>query len=130
VPEPAVSGEPLGEAVYPPGYPIPPAYPLAPVYPIPPEYPIPIVVVPCVGAGCYLGPNHRPHWPHHPDPNKGPHRQHHPDRDKDPHHAGSNPDQRHHEYTNPSYGSPSSRDYNAQPRLGAGDRSPNGRGRS
>jgi len=131
VPEPAVLGEPLGETVYPPGYSIPPTYPIAPGYPIPPEYPIPIVVVPCVGANCYLDPRHRPYWPHHPDPNKGPHRPHHPDRDKDPHHARSNPDdQRQHEYANPGYGSPSSRDSNPQPRLGAGDRPPNGRGRS
>src|SRR5215475_4316228 len=111
VPEPAVPGEPLGETVYPPGYPVPPEYPIAP------GYPIPIVVVPCVGANCYLDPRHRFYWPHHPDPNKGPHRPHHPDRDKDPHHARSNPDdQRQHEYANPGYGSPSSGDSNPQPR--------------
>src|SRR5215831_14491854 len=139
VPEPAVPGEPLGETGYPvsPGYPISPGYSISqgysisPGYPILPEYPIPIVVVPCVGANCYFDPRHRPYWPHHPDPNKGPHRPHYPDRDKDPQHARSNPDdQRQHEYANPGYGSPSSRDYNPQPRLGAGDRPPNGRGRS
>ena len=105
VPEPAIPAEPFGETVYLPGY--------------------PIVVVPCVGPRCYWN-----HWPHHPDPNKGPHRPHHADPDKDPHHARSNPnDQRHDERANPGYGSPLSPDYNPQPRVGGGDRSPNGRGR-